>query len=103
MPTIEAQRAGTCAACGARIERGEYVEYQLAVGARHLTCVDRPAELRRNRYRTSCQWCGVELRPGAGLLAVSEAATGARWLRTWRAACEDVPACNERLRGSQGI
>ena len=102
MPRISAARPGLCAACGARVERGEVVEYQLAVGVRHLACVDRPAALRRNLYRTACQYCGVELRPGAGLLEVSEAAAGPRWLRTWRAACEDVHACNARLRGSQG-
>lgn len=102
MPLMPAERPGACAACGARIERGEVIEYQLAVGPRHLSCVDRPAALRRNRYRTSCQWCGAELRPGVGLLTVLEAADGPRWRREWRASCEDVHACNARLRASQG-
>lgn len=98
MPRMQAERTGTCAACGARIDRGEVIEYQLATGPRHLTCVDRPADLRRNRYRTACQWCGVELRPGEGLLEVSEAEGGGTWARTWRASCVDVAGCDARLR-----
>lgn len=99
MPTIAARRPGPCAACGALIERGELVEYQLAHGARHLACVDRPADLRRNRYVTECHFCRVILTASKGLLSVVEAEAGGRWVRIWRASCDDVGACNGRIRG----
>lgn len=99
MPRLQADRTGACAACGGPIERGEVIEYQLAVGPRHLTCVDRPAALRRNRYRTACGLCGLVLRPGEGLLSVAETATQSAYEREWRAVCADTGACDARIRG----
>lgn len=100
MPRLEAERNGTCAACGGPIARGEVIEYQRALGPRHLFCLDRAPEVRRNRYRASCSMCGVALAPGAGLLSVDERELQPGvWQRDWRTACADVGACNARLRG----
>lgn len=73
MPTIVAQKNGTCMAmgCGGRIHKGEYAVYTRAEGLRHPECAILPAE-RRNEKPGKCERCGRWLEVGQGLLEHQE-------------------------------
>jgi hypothetical protein len=101
MPTLEAKWESDCAACGMAILLGERIDYTTAKGARHLACIDMPANVRRNLYRMTCRVCGSKLRKGEGALIVTEVDVGKdgspMHIRRYQAECVDVSACARRV------
>lgn len=80
------------------IEIGERIDYQRAIGPRHLACADRAGRARRNKYPTKCHLCGHALKAAQGALNCIETQdeSGA-YRRRWVASCVDVEACRGRL------
>jgi len=99
LPVVVAQRSGPCAACGARIPKGERIEYTTAAGARHLACSDMDStSARKNQHVRPCALCDVTLAPGKGRLEGTRVERDGVWSTVWRAVCVDVLGCDERIR-----
>lgn len=92
-----AQRRGLCAVCGLRVDAGERIAYERAVGARHLACDDRDAARRLNLHRARCEHCRTWLAVGKGELTCveSEPQPGV-FVRRWLVTCRDTQACAAR-------
>lgn len=97
MPRIEARRASACVACSEGILKGEVIEYEREVGARHLACAERATDARRNAHPARCYWCGGRVGRGQGELTVVDRGPDQRPEN--RVRCLDAMACDERVRG----
>lgn len=73
MPTIIAEKNGTCRACGLLIRKGEYADFTSELGLAHPEpqCSTAPARFRPNRRAGRCG-CGAWVEAGKGRLRLVE-------------------------------
>lgn len=93
MPTIVAKRKSKCVVCSLPIQEGEFIAYTSEVGARHLTCADRPATQRMNEHTSHCAYCDRLLHPGQGALTLLENQDDPR-IHKWIVHCSET--CNKQ-------
>ncbi len=83
MPTVVAKKDGKCRACGGRVRKGEYADFQADKGLAHLepACSQGEARHRPNARAATCS-CGAHVPPGKGRLRLVEdrgPGQGKRW------------------------
>jgi len=84
MPTIVARRDDMCRACGGRVRKGEYVDFQADKGAAHVEpqCREGEVRFRPNQRAGTCD-CGTLVPAKQGRLRLREdggaKGEGKRW------------------------
>ncbi|MFY0567055.1 hypothetical protein ACN28E_24900 [Archangium lansingense] len=88
MPTIIAERNGSCRACGGLIRKGEYCDFTSDKGASHVEtqCVTATVRFRPNRRAGRCN-CGTWVAAGKGRLRLLEDKGGQGGGKRWAVDC----------------
>lgn len=90
MPVILTKKAGTCAACGGAIQKGEEAFYTAEGGLRHPepACSSASSASHRANTRPGRCNCGTWVEKGEGTLVhAGEESRGGRWRQRWVVRC----------------